>query len=125
MLFVPLGKTEAIGANCYFLLIAGTGLLLDAGADPEEEGPDSLPDFAAIRQRSDWYVDHAVITHAHHDHIGALPALIQYFPHVFVHVTRATRDLAEVVLPAPARLQQRRLREGSSIHDPLFSEDEL
>ncbi len=125
MLFVPLGKTEAIGANCYFLLIAGTGLLLDAGADPEEEGPDSLPDFAAIRQRSDWYVDHAVITHAHHDHIGALPVLIQNFPHVFVHMTRATRDLADVVLPASARLQQRRLREGSSIHDPLFSEDEL
>lgn len=125
MLFVPLGKTEAIGANCYYMMIEGTGLVIDAGADPEEEGPASMPDFGAIRQRSDWYVDHALVTHAHHDHIGALPVLIQHFPHVFVHMTRATRELAEVVLPASARLQQRKLREGSSRYDPLFSEDEL
>lgn len=125
MLFVPLGKTEAIGANCYFLQIEGTGLVIDAGADPEEEGPESVPDFEVLHRRSDWYVDHALVTHAHHDHIGALPVLIQHFPHVFVHMTRATRDLAEVVLPASARLQQRKLREGSTVYDPLFSEDEL
>ena len=121
MLFVPLGKTEAIGANCYFLKIEGTGLLIDAGADPEEDGPESMPDFGFIHQNSDWYVDHAIVTHAHHDHIGALPVMIQHFPHVMVHMTKATRELADVVLPASARLQQRRLREGSSTHDPLFS----
>ncbi len=125
MLFVPLGKTEVIGANCYFLKIEGTGILIDAGADPEEDGPDSMPDFGFIHQNSDWYVDHAIVTHAHHDHIGALPVMIQHFPHVMVHMTKATRELADVVLPASARLQQRRLREGSSIHDPLFNEDEL
>lgn len=125
MIFVPLGKTEAIGANCYFLKIEGTGILIDAGADPEEDGPDSMPDFGFIHQNTDWYVDHAIVTHAHHDHIGALPVMIQNFPHVMVHMTKATRDLAEVVLPASARLQQRRLREGSSVYDPLFSEEEL
>ena len=125
MIFVPLGKTEAIGANCYFLKIEGTGILIDAGADPEEDGPDSMPDFGFIHQNSDWYVDHAIVTHAHHDHIGALPVMIQHFPHVMVHMTKATRDLAEVVLPASARLQQRRLREGSSVFDPLFTEEEL
>lgn len=125
MLFVPLGKTEDIGANCYFLMIEGTGLMIDAGADPEEDGLDSVPDFGFIHQNPDWYVDHALVTHAHHDHIGALPVMIQHFPHVMVHMTRATRDLAEVVLPASARLQQRRLREGSSVHEPLFSEEEL
>ena len=125
MLFVPLGKTEAIGANCHFLLIEGTGIVIDAGADPEEEGVESLPDFGIIHQNAGWYVDHALVTHAHHDHIGALPVLIKHFPHVLVHMTKATRDLADVVLPASARLQQRRLREGSSTHDPLFSEDEL
>lgn len=125
MLFVPLGKTEVIGANCYFLKIEGTGILIDAGADPEEDGPDSMPDFGFIHQNSDWYVDHAIVTHAHHDHIGALPVMIQHFPHVMVHMSKATRDLADVVLPASARLQQRRLREGSSAHEPLFNEEEL
>ncbi|MEX2399304.1 MAG: MBL fold metallo-hydrolase [Rhodothermales bacterium] len=125
MLFVPLGKTEAIGANCHFMLIEGTGLVIDAGADPEEDGPESVPDFGRITSRSDWYVDHALITHAHHDHIGSLPVLMRRFPHVLVHMTRATRDLAEFVLPASARLQERKLREGSSIYEPLFGEDEL
>lgn len=125
MLFAPLGKTEAIGANCHFMLIEGTGVVVDAGADPEEDGPESMPDFSAIRQRNDWYVDHALVTHAHHDHIGALPVLMQHFPHVLVHMTRATRDLAEFVLPASARLQERKLREGSSIYEPLFREEEL
>ena len=125
MIFVPLGKTDAIGASCHFIKVGETGLVLDAGIDPEEDGPDGLPDFDFIHRRPDWYVDHALITHAHHDHLGALPILIQQFPHVLVHMTRATRELADFLLPASARLQRRRLREGSSTHEPLFKEEDL
>lgn len=125
MVYVALGNTEAIGASCHYLRIDGTGLLFDAGMDPEEEGPAGLPRFDLIRKNPGWYVDHAVITHAHHDHIGALPVLIQRFPHVFVHMTNATRQLADVLLPASARLQRRRLREGSSTAEPLFNEEQL
>lgn len=125
MLLVALGKTDVIGASCHFLLVEGTGLLLDAGADPEGEGPEGLPDFDLVHRHADWYVDHTIVTHAHHDHVGALPVLIKHFPHVLVHMTRATRDLTDFALPASARLQRRRLREGSSTHEPLFSEEEL
>ena len=125
MQFVPLGKTGAIGASCYLARIGNTGLLIDAGADPDEEGPDSLPDFDIIRKRPDWRVDHALVTHAHHDHIGSLPVLIRHFPHVRVHMTRATRDLTDFVLPASARLQRRKLEEGTSMHAPLFREEEV
>lgn len=125
MIFVALGDTDAIGASCLFLKIDGTGLVLDAGADPEQEGLDSLPRFDIIHHNADWYVDHAIVTHAHHDHIGALPVLIEHFPHVMVHMTRATRDLAEFVLPASIRVQRRKLREGSSNHPPLFDEEQL
>ena len=105
--------------------INDTGIILDAGADPEEEGEASLPDFARIHENPLWEVDHAIVTHAHHDHLGSLPVLIREFPHVMVHMTEATRMLAEFLLPASARLQRRRLREGSSMHQPLFNEDEL
>ncbi|MFQ5568130.1 MAG: MBL fold metallo-hydrolase RNA specificity domain-containing protein [Rhodothermales bacterium] len=125
MIFMALGDTDAIGASCHFLKVEGTGLVLDAGADPDEEGLASLPQFDVIHANPGWYVDHAIITHAHHDHIGALPVLVEHFPHVLVHMTRATRDLAEFVLPASARLQRRRLREGSSVHQPLFDEEQL
>ena len=125
MLFIPLGATDAVGASCHFVQIDGTGLVLDAGLDPEEDGPDSLPWFEVIHNHAGWYVDHAIITHAHHDHIGGLPVLIQEFPHVQVHMTRATRDLAEFTLPASARLQARKLQEGSSAYEPLFREEDL
>lgn len=125
MLFVSLGASDAIGASCHFLKINETGLILDAGSDPEQDGPDGLPAFDLIHQNPDWYVDHVCITHAHHDHLGALPVLIREFPHVMVHMTRATRDLAELLLPASARLQRRKLREGSTTHEPLFGEEEL
>ncbi|QXD15473.1 MBL fold metallo-hydrolase [Rhodocaloribacter litoris] len=125
MVFVALGATDEIGASCHFLKINGTGIVLDAGVHPEQEGPEGLPRLELIRQNPDWYVDHAIVTHAHHDHIGALPVLIRHFPHVHVHMTKATRQLADLLLPASARLQRRRLREGSSTAPPLFEEEEL
>lgn len=125
MRFVSLGATDDIGASCHLLEIAETGIMLDAGTDPEEDGPNSLPAFGFVKDRPEWFVDHAVISHAHQDHIGALPILIREFPHAQVHMSRATRDLAEFVLPASARLQRRRRREGSSSHEPLFGEEEL
>ena len=125
MLLLALGNTEVIGASCHFAMIEGTGLVLDAGADPEADGPEGMPDFDRIHGNTAWHVDHAIVTHAHHDHVGALPVLIQNFPHVLVHMTRATRNLADFALPASARLQRRRRREGSSPHEPLFKEEEL
>ena len=125
MEFVALGKSDVIGASCLFLKINNTGVVLDAGADPDEEGEDSLPRFDMIRRKAGWYADHVLITHAHHDHLGALPVLLREFPHAVVHMTPATRALADLLLPASARLQRKKLREGSSSHDPLFSEEEL
>lgn len=125
MIYAALGETEVIGASCHYLQIEGTGIVLDAGADPEEEGPDSLPRFDFIHDHPEWFVDHAIITHAHHDHIGSLPIFLREFPHAQIHMTRATRELAEMVLPASARLQRRKQLEGSTHHDPLFTEEEL
>ena len=99
--------------------------MLDAGTDPDEDGPNGLPRLDWVHERSDVFVDHVIVSHAHHDHVGALPIIIREFPHVQVHMTRPTRELAEFVLPASARLQRRRLREGATSHDPLFDEEEL
>lgn len=125
MIFCPLGETETISASCHFLSIRGTGILLDAGIDPEAEGVAALPDLDIIHNRHDWYADSLLVTHAHHDHIGALPSILQHFPHLKVHMTHATRDLADHVLPASARLQRRRMREGTATSPPLFSEEEV
>ncbi|MEZ4699894.1 MAG: MBL fold metallo-hydrolase [Rhodothermales bacterium] len=125
MEFVALGSTEDIGASCLFLNINETGIVLDAGADPDAEGVDSLPRFDILRRNSAWYVDHVIVTHAHHDHMGSLPVLLREYPNVNVHMSAATRQLADLLLPASARLQRRKLKEGSSAYEPLFDEEEL
>ena len=125
MVFTALGDTHDIGASCYFLQIDGTGIALDAGLDPKKHGSEGLPNFKLVRQRLNDYVDHTLVTHAHRDHLGSLPVLVDRFPHVQVHMTRATRHLAELLLPASARLQRRRMEEGSSTHQPLFDEEDV
>ncbi|MFB6231366.1 MAG: MBL fold metallo-hydrolase [Salinibacter sp.] len=125
MKFIALGDTDGIGASCHFLDIANTGLVLDAGTDPQREGPDSLPRFDLVRDRADSYVDHALITHAHHDHMSSLPVLAREFPHVKAHMTDATSRLLKFLLPAAARLQKKRQRKGETTHDPLYTEEEL
>jgi Cft2 family RNA processing exonuclease len=125
MQFLTLGATDDVGASSHFLQLGDTGLVLDAGANPSEEGPDRVPDYDLIRRQDDGYVDHALITHAHHDHFGTLPVLVDEFPHAKVHMTTATHQLLEFLLPASARLQQKRKDEGSTTHDPLFSEDDI
>ncbi len=120
MHYLALGSTDEIGASCHYLSLAGTGLVLDAGVDPEADGVESLPDLALIRDRMTRPVDHVLVTHAHHDHLGALPVLVQHFPNVRVHMTKPTQMLAEVLLPSSARLQRRRLMEGSTTAPPLF-----
>ncbi|MCH8123216.1 MAG: MBL fold metallo-hydrolase, partial [Bacteroidetes bacterium] len=125
MIYIALGASDEIGGSCHFLNIHGTGLLLDTGIDPEAEGLDGIPRLDIIQDNPDYWVDHAFVTHAHHDHIGAMPVVLQKFPHAIVHMSRATEQLAEILLPASARLQLRKQREGSSSADPLFYEEEL
>ncbi len=125
MKFLALGDTDGIGASCHFLDLNGSGIALDAGTDPQRDGPDSLPRFDWVGDRADSYVDHTLVTHAHHDHMGSLPVLVRRFPHAMAHMTDATKKLLDILLPASARLQEKRRDRGETTHEPLFTEDEL
>ena len=125
MRYVALGETDEIGGSCHLLLAEGTGVMLDAGVHPDRDGIDGLPRLDLVQHRPDLHVDHVVVTHAHHDHLGGLPVVLQRFPHAMVHMTKATRELSEFLLRASARLQRRRQKERLDAPEPLFSEDEL
>ncbi|MCS3627248.1 Cft2 family RNA processing exonuclease [Salinibacter ruber] len=125
MKFLALGDTDGIGASCHFLDLNGSGIALDAGTDPQRDGPDSLPRFDWVGDRADSYVDHTLVTHAHHDHMGSLPVLVRRFPHAMAHMTDATKKLLDILLPASARLQEKRRDRGETTHEPIFTEDEL
>ncbi len=78
LLFVPLGGTGEVGMNAYLYGHAGAWLLVDFGlgfADERQPGVDLLlPDPAFLVERADKLVG-LVVTHAHEDHLGAVPYL--------------------------------------------------
>lgn len=93
--FVPLGGADDIGASCYYLNIDGTGILIDCGIHPRKKGVESLPDFNYLENKE---LDFVFISHAHQDHIGALPFLVKLFPHVRIFCTSQTVEIARLTL---------------------------
>ncbi len=78
LLFCPLGGTGEVGLNLYLYGHAGQWMMVDCGisfADETTPGVDLLlPDVRWIAERKDSLAG-IVITHAHEDHIGAVPYL--------------------------------------------------
>ncbi len=93
--FLPLGGAGEIGANCYYLNIAGTGIILDCGMHPQKNGKEALPEFDLIKNEN---VDYVLISHAHQDHLSGLPFLVQNHPYIKIIATPQTRALAELTL---------------------------
>ena len=87
-----------------FLVTAGERrVLVDCGmfqGSPEETERNLLP-FAFEAAT----LDAAILTHAHLDHCGRLPALVKAGFTGPIHATHATADLAEIVLLDSAKLQ--------------------
>jgi metallo-beta-lactamase family protein len=87
-----------------FLLTAGERrVLIDCGmfqGSPEETARNRMP-FAFDTGG----VDAVLVTHAHLDHCGRLPALTRAGYGGPIHATHATIDLAEIVLRDSAKLQ--------------------
>lgn len=76
--FIPLGGSEQFGVNLNIYIADGDMLAVDCGigfADDTHPGIDLLlPDPAFIEEYRD-HLKAIIITHAHEDHIGALPHL--------------------------------------------------
>jgi Cft2 family RNA processing exonuclease len=110
-----LGGAGGVGASCVYVELAGRQLLVDAGV--RMGGRDRLPDLAALDGRD---LAAIFVTHAHADHIGALPLVHEHFPHVPIYATPATIRLIEVMLADAVRVMSRRAAEELEI--PLYDD---
>jgi ribonuclease J len=95
---VPLGGLGDIGRNMTVFEHAGRLMIVDVGVlFPEDAQPGVdliLPDFDLIRGRLD-AVEAIVLTHAHEDHIGAVPYLLRERQDIPVFGSRLTLALLE------------------------------
>ena len=85
-----LGGFRQVGRSATLLMTKHSKILIDCGLDPSS---DATPYFGVpeIQPLSD--LDAVVITHAHMDHCGLLPALFKYGFDGPVYCTPPTRDL--------------------------------
>ena len=102
--FLALGGAREIGANAYFYKIGGYGLLVDSGLHPEKIGWDAFPQAQLLDPYS---VNSFIITHAHTDHLGGMPFLLQSQPQARVIATPETTEIARIMLSNSSSLLPR------------------
>ncbi len=98
---MALGGGREIGANSFYYSLDGQGILIDAGLHPEKTGWAAFPAIEALGSKP---VDHFLVTHAHTDHLGGVPYVLQKYPDVPVLATRETIELARIMLLNSASL---------------------
>src|SRR3990172_1767227 len=108
--FLPLGGADEIGANCYYLNINETGIILDCGMHPKKAGIDAFPKFGLLKDKP---VDYVLISHAHQDHLNALPFLIKEFPHLRIVTTPQTRAISELTLHNSISILKNQIKDDS------------
>jgi metallo-beta-lactamase family protein len=121
------GAADTVTGSRHLVQLGGQRILLDCGL---------FQGFKVHRERN-WApppaellrADAVVLSHAHLDHSGWLPALVKHGYRGPVYATPATRDLAEVLLLDSAHLQEedarRANRYGYSRHTkalPLYTQ---
>jgi ribonuclease J len=117
---IPLGGLGEVGKNMTVYEAAGETIVVDAGlAFPRDEhlGVDLiLPDFGYLRDRE---VRAVILTHAHEDHVGALPYLLREVRVREVWATRLTLGLVQSKLDEHGLQRASELREADPEGGPI------
>jgi len=112
-----LGGASGVGASCLAIELAEQWFVVDAGVRVDHKA-DPLPDLARLEGKD---IRAIFVTHAHADHIGALPLLHRAFPTTPIFTSRGTALLMEVMLADALKIMAKRAVEEMEL--PLYPEE--
>lgn len=124
-----LGATHEVTGSCYYLEACGKNILIDCGM---EQGKDTYENQEIPVASAD--IDAVLLTHAHMDHSGKLPLLVNEGFRGDIHATSATSALCNIMLRDSAHIQlaeaewknRKGKRSGDIAEAPLYDmEDAL
>lgn len=98
-----LGAAQSVTGSRYLLDTGSTRILVDCGLFQEREFRSRNWEPFTIPPRS---IDAILLTHAHLDHCGLLPKLVHEGFQGSIYCTRATSEIAKIMLLDAGRLQQ-------------------
>jgi uncharacterized protein len=103
MRFIALGGANEVGASSYLYLLEEATLLIDAGLRPGMIGEASIPLLEPLKS---FPPDLMLITHAHLDHVGAIPLISSLFPKMPILCTAPTAKLLPQVFADTLKIGQ-------------------
>ena len=122
------GAAHTVTGSQHLLEINGHRLLLDCGLfqGRREETYSRNLNFAHDPRK----VDAVILSHAHIDHCGNLPNLVKKGYEGPIYATRATVDLATIMMADSGRIQEsdaqfvnkKKLARGEALIEPLYTE---
>lgn len=124
-----LGAAGTVTGSRHMVEVNGKRLLVDCGLfqGPKKVRIKNWEPFP-VEPSS---IDAVMLTHAHIDHIGFLPAIVKHGFRGPIYCTKATADLAGILLPDTGHLQEEEAKwankKGYSKHKPakpLFTEED-
>jgi Cft2 family RNA processing exonuclease len=117
---LPVGGGEEIGGSALLISAGDQRLLIDAGLHPDGRGPRDIQQVIDGGR-----LDAIIVTHAHNDHAGYIPALLERFPRAHVITSGATAQLLPTMWTDSAKVMERAYAEaadGSVATAPLYGQ---
>ena len=116
------GAAREVTGSCHIVRANGKTLLLDCGLFQGRRRDADAKNRTLPCPIQD--IDAVVLSHAHLDHAGRLPFLVKGGYSNPIHSTKATADLAAIMLADSARIQENDFafltRHGKSVAPPLY-----